>query len=157
MADQSPSIYFGDIPLDEARHMSRSPRMDPELYNALKQKIQSLDNTATRLTTPEGINPTTMRNVHRMVRRLQMRIAKATRAGRWNKVKALQHLLTHSLSTKALALKQVTENHGKWISVPTNRKGDEMGVPSSWQSPRLFKLDTHVNLHFMVRRHLHQW
>ena len=34
------------------------------------------------------------------VRRLQMRIAKATREGRWGKVKALQWLLTHSPSAK---------------------------------------------------------
>jgi hypothetical protein len=36
--------------------------MDPELYQALKGKIQSLDNTATRLTLPEGTNPITMKN-----------------------------------------------------------------------------------------------
>lgn len=51
--------------------------------------------------------------VHQIVRRLQARIVKATRSGRWGKVKALQHLLTHSFSAKALAVKQVTENHGK--------------------------------------------
>jgi len=33
--------------------------------------------------------------------------------GRWGKVKALQHLLTHSFSGKALAVKRVTENKGK--------------------------------------------
>jgi len=32
---------------------------------------------------------------HQMVRRLQMRIAKAVRDKRWNKVRALQWLLTH--------------------------------------------------------------
>ncbi|MDQ2827957.1 MAG: reverse transcriptase N-terminal domain-containing protein, partial [Chloroflexota bacterium] len=47
------------------------------------------------------------------VRRLQARIVKATQDGRWGKVKALQHLLTHSFSGKALAVKRVTENHGK--------------------------------------------
>ncbi|MGC9215505.1 group II intron reverse transcriptase/maturase [Acidithiobacillus sp.] len=47
------------------------------------------------------------------VRRLQARIVKATQEGRWNKVKALQHLLTHSFSGKALAVKRVTENQGK--------------------------------------------
>jgi hypothetical protein len=36
--------------------------MEPELYNTLKDKIQSLDNTATRLTLPEGTSPTTMKN-----------------------------------------------------------------------------------------------
>ena len=49
----------------------------------------------------------------RQVRRLQARIVKATREGRWNKVKALQRLLTHSFSGKALAVKRVTENQGK--------------------------------------------
>lgn len=32
--------------------------------------------------------------VHREVRRLQVRIVKATQEGRWGKVRALQHLLT---------------------------------------------------------------
>jgi hypothetical protein len=36
--------------------------MDPELYQALKGKIQSLDNTATRLMLPEETSPTTMKN-----------------------------------------------------------------------------------------------
>lgn len=47
------------------------------------------------------------------VRKLQVRIVKATQEGRWNKVKALQWLLTHSFSAKALAVKRVTENQGK--------------------------------------------
>ena len=51
--------------------------------------------------------------VHRNVRRLQARIVKAVQAGRWGKVKALQWLLTHSFSAKALAVKRVTENQGK--------------------------------------------
>jgi hypothetical protein len=62
MAQQPPPIHFEDIPLAEARTMSRGPRMAPELYQALKGKIQSLDNTATRLTLPEGTSPTTMKN-----------------------------------------------------------------------------------------------
>ena len=52
-------------------------------------------------------------NVQRQVRRLQARIVKATQAGRHNKVKALQWLLTHSFSGKAFAVKRVTENKGK--------------------------------------------
>jgi len=52
-------------------------------------------------------------SVHRAVRRLQARIVKATKEQRWGKVKALQHLITHSFSGKALAVKQVTENSGK--------------------------------------------
>ncbi|HLF27737.1 MAG TPA: group II intron reverse transcriptase/maturase [Anaerolineae bacterium] len=50
---------------------------------------------------------------NRNVRRLQARIVKATQAGRWGKVKALQRLLTHSFSGKALAVRRVTENQGK--------------------------------------------
>lgn len=52
----------------------------------------------------------------RHVRRLQARIVKATREGRWGKVKALQWLLTHSFSGRALAVKRVTENQGKRTS-----------------------------------------
>ena len=51
--------------------------------------------------------------VHRNVSQLQARIVKATREGRWGKVKALQRLLTCSFSGKALAVKRVTENQGK--------------------------------------------
>jgi len=47
------------------------------------------------------------------VGRLQARIVKATREGRWGKVQALQRLLTCSFSGKALAVKRVTENQGK--------------------------------------------
>lgn len=47
------------------------------------------------------------------VRRLQARIVKATQAGRWNKVKVLQRLLTRSFSGRCLAVKRVTTNHGK--------------------------------------------
>ena len=51
--------------------------------------------------------------VHRTVRRLQMRIVKATQEGKWHKVRSLQRLLTHSFSGKALAVRRVTENRGK--------------------------------------------
>jgi RNA-directed DNA polymerase len=51
--------------------------------------------------------------VQRNMRRLQARIVKATQEGKWNKVKALQRLLTHSFSGKALAVRRVTENQGK--------------------------------------------
>ena len=53
------------------------------------------------------------RQAERNVHRLQTRIAQATQAGKWGKVKALQRLLTHSLSGKALAVRRVTENTGK--------------------------------------------
>ncbi len=48
-----------------------------------------------------------------LVRRLQMRISKAVREGRWGKVKALQWLLTHSFAAKLLAVKRVVSNAGR--------------------------------------------
>ena len=53
------------------------------------------------------------KNARREVRRLQIRIAKAVLENRWNKVKALQHLLTRSFHAKLLAVKRVTSNKGK--------------------------------------------
>jgi RNA-directed DNA polymerase len=50
--------------------------------------------------------------VRHRVRRLQLRIAKAIRAGKHGKAKALSWLLTHSRSAKLLAVKRVTENKG---------------------------------------------
>jgi len=49
----------------------------------------------------------------RQVRRLQMRIAKAVKEKKWNKVKTLQYLLTRSFYAKLLAVKRVTSNKGK--------------------------------------------
>ena len=67
------------------------------------------------------------REVSANVRRLQARIVKATQAQRWGKVRALQHLLTHSFSGKALAVRRVTENSGKKTS----------GVDKElWNTPR---------------------
>src|SRR5215216_5085427 len=53
------------------------------------------------------------KKAHKIVNRLQARIVQATKAGKRNKAKALQRLLTHSFSGKALAVKRVTENQGK--------------------------------------------
>jgi RNA-directed DNA polymerase len=52
-------------------------------------------------------------SVNHTVRRLQARIVKATQEKKWGKVTALQRLLTHSFSGKALAVRRVTENQGK--------------------------------------------
>ena len=48
------------------------------------------------------------------VKKLQARIVKAQKEGRHGKVKALQWMLTHSFYAKALAVKRVTSNKGKW-------------------------------------------
>jgi RNA-directed DNA polymerase len=62
---------------------------------------------------PQDWHQINWRRAERTVRRLQIRIAQATQAGKWNKVKALQRLLTHSFSGKALAVRRVSENTGK--------------------------------------------
>ena len=62
---------------------------------------------------PESWHDINWRQCDKAVRKMQARIVKATQEGRWRKVKALQWLLTHSRSAKALAVKRVTENQGK--------------------------------------------
>jgi RNA-directed DNA polymerase len=52
------------------------------------------------------------KKVWRTVRRLQARIVKAVTEGRWNKAKALVHLLTHSFGGRALAILRVVSNSG---------------------------------------------
>src|SRR6202051_2326380 len=52
------------------------------------------------------------RKVWRTVCRLQARIVKAVAEGRWNKVKALVYLLTHSFGGRALAILRVVSNSG---------------------------------------------
>lgn len=51
-------------------------------------------------------------HVRQEVRRLQMRIAKATQAGQHRKAQALQWVLTHSRVAKLLAVHRVTTNRG---------------------------------------------
>lgn len=53
------------------------------------------------------------KQVERLVKSFQLRIAKATREGKHNKVKSLQWMLTHSWAAKLVAVKRVTENSGK--------------------------------------------
>jgi RNA-directed DNA polymerase len=52
------------------------------------------------------------KKVWRNVRRLQARIVKAVREGKWHKVKALVYLLTHSFSGRAAAILRVVNNQG---------------------------------------------
>jgi len=53
------------------------------------------------------------KDVRSNVSRLQTRIAKATQKGKWNLVKQLSYLLTHSHSAKMLSVRIVTQNKGK--------------------------------------------
>ena len=86
-----------------------------ELEKPIQETKQMTEAKATGAVShePEGWYDIDLRRAYRNVRRLQARIVKATQEGRWNKVKALQHLLIHSYSAKVLAVKRVTENNGK--------------------------------------------
>lgn len=72
-------------------------------------------NAATPACAPSGVTWDSINwpEVIRHVKRLQARIVKAIQAGRHNKARALQWLLTHSFYGKALAVKRVTGNKGK--------------------------------------------
>ena len=61
--------------------------------------------------------------INRNVRRLQVRIAQATKERRWGKMQALQRLLTHSYSGKVLAVRRVTENTARKPQVWTKKFG----------------------------------
>jgi hypothetical protein len=50
------------VPLDEARRMSRGPRMDPQLYQQLRTRLQSLSAHAGRMTVSDDMRPTTMKH-----------------------------------------------------------------------------------------------
>jgi len=51
--------------------------------------------------------------VTQSINRLQTRITKAVLEGKWQLVKRLQYLLTHSFSAKLLAVNKICQNKGK--------------------------------------------
>src|SRR5262245_22843974 len=61
MAEQSPDIRFEDIPLDQARLMGRGPRMEPMLYDTLRQRLQALSTDAVRIHLGPEIRPERMK------------------------------------------------------------------------------------------------
>jgi len=71
---------------------------------------QSTDASFTSL--PQTWKTIDWSHVEQEVRGLQMRIAKATQAGKHRKAQALQWLLTHSRYAKLLAVRRVTTNRG---------------------------------------------
>jgi hypothetical protein len=62
MADHSSPFQFDDVPIDEARRMGRGPRMEPMLYETLRQKIQALSSEAVRIHLGPEITATRMKN-----------------------------------------------------------------------------------------------
>src|SRR5205823_12803941 len=76
------------------KQMTAGPSADASFNQPLNWR--SIDWTATR----------------QLVRRLQMRIAKATQSGHHRRAQSLQWLLTHSWAAKLLAVQTVTTNKG---------------------------------------------
>jgi hypothetical protein len=62
MVEHPLPIQFEDVPLEEARRMGRGPRMEMQLYQALRTRIESLSGQAVRMTIPEGTSTATMKN-----------------------------------------------------------------------------------------------
>jgi hypothetical protein len=62
MAEERFPIQFEDVPLEEARRMGRGPRMDPQLYQELRTRMQALSDQAVRMAIPDGRSLTTMKN-----------------------------------------------------------------------------------------------
>jgi RNA-directed DNA polymerase len=90
------------------------------MQEARRMIVEQSTGATSRESAREGSPGTTVdwhsidwKKAHKIVNRLQARIVQATKAGKQNKVKALQRILTHSFSGKALAVKRVTENQGK--------------------------------------------
>ena len=73
MAEQPSPIQFEDVPLEEARRMGRGARMEPMLYNTLRQKIQSLSTEAVRIHLGPEIRPQRMKSyIHQIARELNV-------------------------------------------------------------------------------------
>ena len=59
---EHPTIQFEDVSLEEARRMGRGPRMEPMLYDTLRQKIQALSTEAARMRLGPEITSQRMKN-----------------------------------------------------------------------------------------------
>src|SRR5919205_4368851 len=73
MPEPSSPIEFEEVPLEEARRMGRGPRMEPLLYDTLRQKLQALSTEATRIRLGPEIRPERMKTyLLRIARELQV-------------------------------------------------------------------------------------
>ena len=83
-----------------------------QIMEPLKKRKQRITQVGALFNNPTAWKQINWKKCHRTVQRLQSRIVKATKAGKWGKVRALQWILTHSFSARALAVRKVTENSG---------------------------------------------
>jgi len=96
--------------------------LQDNLKNHTMRELQMTAKAGAPSTCNESWDAIDWASVTAHVRRLQMRIAKATREKRYNKVKALQWLLTHSYCAKLLAVKRVTQNKGSRTAGVDNQR-----------------------------------
>ncbi len=76
-----------------------------------KERRQGMDDV--RTSGSVDWNAINWRKVNRDVQRLQARIVKAHKEGRYGKVRSLSRILTRSFCGKALAVRRVTDNRGR--------------------------------------------
>lgn len=79
-----------------------------------KTQMMVIDDSITSASSNHSLTWDTInwQQAKKKVYQLQVRIAKATREGRYGKVKALQWILTHSFYAKTLAVKRIVQNRG---------------------------------------------
>jgi len=87
-----------------------------KLLNASLSTISSQDKKLTDAQHCHKWTTIDWHQVDKSVKKLQTRITKAVLQNKWNLVKRLQYLLTHSYFAKLLAVRRVTQNKGKRTS-----------------------------------------
>jgi RNA-directed DNA polymerase len=84
-----------------------------KLLNVSISKISHKDKKLTDAQLCQKWKSINWHQIEKNVNKLQTRITKAVLQNKWNLVKRLQYLLTHSYSAKLLAVRRVTQNKGK--------------------------------------------
>jgi RNA-directed DNA polymerase len=87
-----------------------------KLLNVSTSTISNKDKKLTDSQLYQNWNIINWHQLEKSVNKLQTRITKAVLQNKWNLVKRLQYLLTHSYSAKLLAVRRVTSNKGKRTS-----------------------------------------
>lgn len=80
-----------------------------KVRNSTTSKDEKLTNVQLKI----QWNSIDWKKVEKHVNRLQIRVTKAVKEGKWYLVKRLQYLLTHSYFAKMLATRKTTQNKGK--------------------------------------------
>ena len=103
----SPDAKAGQRPTGLSWQENLENRMNEEKQMTVRGENPTGASSAKPIATWDTID---WPQVDKLVKRLQMRIAKAIREGRHGKAKALQWLLTHSFYAKLKAVKRVTDS-----------------------------------------------